>query len=162
MQTQSHFGKEEGNQMEEVQLACKIHPGMAEGTKIVFPKLGNSEIETADPADAIVTISTQPHELYRRFGSDLVFSQNITLVDALVGRDFKVPLMDGRLLPLHLTDIAAPGYKICISGEGIPIWDDVNGEITGKGNLFVEFNVEWPINRSDNIWKDLVKAFEKK
>ena len=144
---------------EEVQLACRINPGMPEGTKIVFPKLGHADQANSEPADAIVTVTTQQHQLYRRVGSDLVYTQNINLVDALVGTDFKVMLMDGRVLPMHLTDIAAPGYKVCISGEGVPVWDDVHNTIIGKGNLYIEFNVEWPINRSDNIWRDLVKAF---
>lgn len=145
---------------EEVQLACRINPGMADGTQIVFPKLGHADQPGSEPADAIVTVNTQQHQLFKRFGSDLVYTQQITLVDALLGTDFKVMLMDGRVLPMHLTDIAAPGYKICINGEGIPIWDDVHNAVVGKGDLFVEFEVEWPINRSDNIWKDLVKSFQ--
>jgi DnaJ-class molecular chaperone len=88
-----------------------------------------------------------------------VYTNQITLVDALVGRKFKVTLMDGRVLPMHLTDIAAPGYQICIPGEGVPIWDDVHNEVIGKGNLYIEFNVEWPSNRSDEIWGLLVNAF---
>jgi DnaJ-class molecular chaperone len=149
-----------GGQIEEVQLACRIHPGMADGTGIIFPKLGHADQPGSEPADAIVTVLTQPHRLYARYGSDLVYTQDITLVDALVGKKFKVPLMDARLLPMHLTDIAAPGYKICINGEGVPLWDEIHGEIVGKGNLYVEFNVEWPINRSDDIWADLVAAFQ--
>lgn len=148
-------------QTEEVQLACRIHPGMADGTKIVFPKLGHADQKGSEPADAIVTIITQPHRLYARYGNDLVFTQNITLVEALVGRKFKVPLMDGRVFPMHLTDIAAPGYKICINDEGVPIWDETHNEVIGKGNLYVEFNVEWPLNRSDEIWKGLVDEFSK-
>lgn len=146
---------------EEVQLACRIHPGMADGTRIVFPKLGHADQPGSEPADAIVTVSTQPHLLYARYGPDLVYTQNITLVDALAGRKFKVPLMDGRVLPMHLTDIAAPGYKICVGGEGVPVWDEVHGTVTGKGNLYIEFNVEWPINRSDEIWQGLVESFNK-
>ena len=146
---------------EEVQLACHIHPGMADGTRIVFPKLGHADHKESEPADAIVTLTTQPHLLFTRFGNDLVFTQKITLVDALVGRKFKVPLMDGRVLPMHLTDIAAPGYKICIRNEGMPIWDELHAEVIGKGNLYVEFDVEWPCNRSDEIWKQLVESFTK-
>ena len=144
---------------EEVQLACHIHPGMADGTRIVFPKLGHADHKESEPADAIVTLKTQPHLLFTRFGQDLVYTQKITLVDALVGRKFKVPLMDGRVLPMHLTDIAAPNYKICINNEGMPIWDETHAEVIGKGNLYVEFDVEWPINRSDEIWKQLIEAF---
>lgn len=151
-----------GGETEEVQLACHIHPGMADGTRIVFPKLGHADQKDSESADAIVTIKTQPHLLFTRFGNDLVFTQKITLVDALVGRKFKVPLMDGRVLPMHLTDIAAPGYKICIKNEGMPIWDDLHSEIMGKGDLYVEFDVEWPSNRSDEIWKQLVESFSKK
>jgi DnaJ-class molecular chaperone len=146
---------------EEVQLACKIHPGMPDGTRLVFPRLGHADQPGSEPSDAFVTVLTQPHILYARFGTDLVYTHPITLVDALVGRKFKVPLMDGRVLPMHLTDIAAPGYQICIPGEGVPIWDDVHNEVIGKGNLYIEFNVEWPSNRSDEIWGMLVAEFHK-
>jgi DnaJ-class molecular chaperone len=149
-----------GGGTEEVQFACRIHPGMEDGTRIVFPKLGHSDQPGSEPADAIVTVLTQPHLLYARYGFDLVYTQNITLPEALLGRKFKVPLMDGRVLPMHLTDISAPGYKICISGEGVPIWDEVHSKVIGKGNLFVEFNVEWPINRSDDIWAELLAGFK--
>jgi DnaJ-class molecular chaperone len=133
---------------------------MADGTRIVFPKLGHADQPGSESADAIVTVLTQPHLLYARYGSDLVYTQNITLVEALVGRKFKIPLMDGRVFPMHLTDIAAPGYQICINREGVPIWDEVHAEVIDKGNLYVEFNVDWPINRSDQIWTDLVTAFK--
>jgi DnaJ family protein B protein 13 len=149
-----------GGETEEVHFACRIHPGMEDGTRIVFPKLGHSDQPGSEPADAIVTILTQPHLLYARYGFDLVYTQNITLPEALLGRKFKVPLMDGRVLPMHLTDISAPGYKICISGEGVPMWDEVHSKVTGKGDLYVEFNVEWPINRSDDIWAELLAGFK--
>jgi DnaJ-class molecular chaperone len=150
-----------GGATEEVQLACRINPGMADGTRIIFPRLGHSDQPGSVPADAIVTILTQPHLMYARYGADLVYTQNITLTQAVLGRKFKVPLMDGRILPMHLTDISAPGYQICIDGEGVPIWDEVHNEVIGKGNLYVEFNVEWPLNRSDQIWGDLVRGFKK-
>jgi DnaJ-class molecular chaperone len=130
------------------------------GTPVVFPALGHGDQPGSEPADAIVTVVTQPHLLYARYGTDLVYTQNITLTEALVGRKFKVPLMDGRVLPMHLTDVSAPGYKICIAGEGVPIWDEVHGKVAGKGNLYVEFNVEWPMNRSDYIWENLVTSFK--
>jgi DnaJ-class molecular chaperone len=145
---------------EEVRFACKVHPGMADGTRMVFPGLGHSDQPGSDPADAIVTVLTEPNKLYARYGNDLVYTQNMTLTDALLGRKFKVTLMDGRVLPLHLTDISAPGYRICISGEGVPIWNDVHSEVIGKGDLYVEFKVEWPINRSDEIWGSLVSTFK--
>jgi DnaJ-class molecular chaperone len=145
---------------EEVQFACQIHPGMTDGTRIVFPALGHSDQPGSDPADAIVTVLTEPHLLYARYANDLVFTQHITLTDALLGRKFKVPLMDGLVLPLHLTDISAPGYRICINGEGVPIWDEVHNKVIGKGDLYVEFSVEWPVNRSDEIWASLVSSYK--
>jgi DnaJ-class molecular chaperone len=107
-----------------------------------------------------VTVTSQPHFIYARYGQDLVYTQNITLAEALTGRKFKVPLLDGRVLPMSLTEIASPGYKICVSGEGIPIWDEVHNEVTGHGNLYVAFSVEWPVNRSDAVWEQLVAGFQ--
>jgi hypothetical protein len=75
-----------------------------------------------------------------------LYTQNPTLVEALVGRKCKVPLIDGTVLPMHLTDIAAPVYPICISGEGVSIWDAIDSSALRKRDLFVEFNVEWPLN----------------
>jgi hypothetical protein len=68
--------------------------------------------------------------------------------------------MDERVLSMHLTDIATPGYTICTRRDAVSIWDNIYSTVLHKRNLFVEFNVERPINRSDEIWLHVVTALK--
>ncbi|KAI3771377.1 hypothetical protein L6452_02540 [Arctium lappa] len=123
-------------------LTINIKPGWKKGTKITFPDKGN-EHQGVIPADLVFIIDEKPHPVFKRDGNDLVFTQKISLVEALTATGYTVQLstLDGRSLTVPVVNsIISPTYEEVVKGEGMPI----PKEPTKKGNLRVKFNIKFP------------------
>ncbi|KAI3467412.1 hypothetical protein Pfo_024075 [Paulownia fortunei] len=124
--------------VEEV-LAIHIKPGWKKGTKITFPEKGNHEPGAA-PGDLIFVVDEKPHPIFKRDGNDLIISQKISLLDALTGKTLNITTLDGRDLPLTVSDVIKPGQEMVIENEGMPI----SKEPGKNGNLRIKFDVKFP------------------
>ena len=120
-------------------LPIEIKPGWKKGTKLTFPEKGNEEPGII-PADIIFVVEEKPHPVFKRDGNDLVFSQEITLLEALTGKTIDLITLDGRTLMIPLTDIINPDHEIVVPNEGMPI----SKEPGRKGNLRLKLNVRYP------------------
>ena len=121
-------------------MKINIEPGWKRGTKITFPEKGNQEPGTTSPADLIFVVDEKPHPFFKREGNDLVVTQKILLLEALVGKTLNLGTLDGRNLTIEVTDIVKPGYEKVIPNEGMPI----SKEPGKKGNLRIKFDVMFP------------------
>jgi DnaJ-class molecular chaperone len=63
-------------------LTIDIKPGWKTGTKITFPREGDQSPNTI-PADIVFIIKDKPHSLFKRDGSDLIYTANISLREVL-------------------------------------------------------------------------------
>ena len=95
-------------------------------------------------ADVVFIIVEKPHSLFRREGSDLYYTHRLPLVDALCGTNFTVQLLDGRQLPVTVSDVAGPNSQKVVRGEGMP-----NSKTGAKGDLRVQFNIVFPKRVND-------------
>lgn len=68
-------------------LEVQIKKGWKEGTKITFPKEGD-ETPTNIPADVVFVLKDKPHPVFRREGSDIIYTGKISLRD--VSYDYKL------------------------------------------------------------------------
>jgi DnaJ-class molecular chaperone len=50
-------------------------------------------------------VRDKAHPIFRREGTNLVYTQKIPLALALVGTTIHVPTLDGRVLDIPITDI---------------------------------------------------------
>ncbi|QCD82696.1 DnaJ-like protein subfamily B member 4 [Vigna unguiculata] len=131
------FGKLET--VEEI-LKIDIKPGWKKGTKITFPGKGNQEAEASAADDLIFVVDEKPHALFKRDGNDLVVTQKILLVEALVGKTLNLTTLDGRELTIQVTDVVKPKFVLVVPNEGMPI----SKELGKKGNLRIKFDVMFP------------------
>lgn len=51
--------------------------------------------------DLIFVIQEKPHETFTRKGADLYMKKTITLVEALIGFEFKVKHLDGTIFNIY-------------------------------------------------------------
>ncbi|KAL2344507.1 hypothetical protein Fmac_005792 [Flemingia macrophylla] len=121
-------------------LKIDIKPGWKKGTKITFPGKGNQQAENTDPDDLIFVVDEKPHSFFKRDGNDLVVSQKILLLEALVGRTLNMTTLDGRELTIEVTNVVKHGYVLVVPNEGMPI----SKEPGKKGNLRIKFDVMFP------------------
>lgn len=120
-------------------LTIEIKPGWKKGTKITFPEKGNEQRGIV-PSDLIFIIDEKPHLVFKRDGNDLIFTQKISLVEALTGYTVQVTTLDGRTLTIPINSIISPTYEEVVKGEGMPI----PKEPSKKGNLRIKFNIKFP------------------
>ncbi|KAM9856527.1 dnaJ homolog subfamily B member 1b [Aulostomus maculatus] len=126
-------------------LEVQIKKGWKEGTKITFPKEGD-ETPTNIPADIVFVLKDKLHSVFKRDGSDIVYTAKISLRDALCGCTINAPTLGGRTVPVSSTDIVHPGMKRRISGEGLPYPKRPDR----RGDLIVEYEVKFPERLSES------------
>jgi len=124
---------------EEKIIKVTVQPGWKENTKLTFPNSGDEEVDM-ETGDLILVLKEKPHPRFKRDKNDLVYTAKISLLQALTGTVVDVELLDGRILPVAVNDIAKPGYKVVVPGEGMPLAKDSKS----KGNLVVDFDVQYP------------------
>ena len=115
-----------------------IAAGFKNGTKITFP-LEGSESKDFPPADLIFVVEELPHTKYQRVKDDLLYTAQISLLDALTSASISVKTLDERTFQVLFGEIIHPNFKKIVEGEGMPITK------TGqKGNLIISFDIVFP------------------
>ncbi|XP_046576033.1 dnaJ homolog subfamily B member 4-like [Haliotis rubra] len=137
--------------MEEKILTVDIKPGWKAGTKITFPKEGDQKPHNI-PADIVFVLKDKHHPQFLREGSDIRYKAKVLLRDALCGTTIHVPTVDGRKIPLNISDVIKPGSIKRIQGEGLP-YPKQAGK---RGDLIIEFSVAFPDKLSQAV-KDNLK-----
>ncbi|XP_069482915.1 dnaJ homolog subfamily B member 5 isoform X1 [Ambystoma mexicanum] len=120
-------------------LNIVIKRGWKEGTKITFPKEGDSTPDNI-PADIVFLLKDKPHAHFKRDGTNVVYTAKISLKEALCGCTVNIPTIDGRVIPLPCSDVIKPGTVKRLRGEGMPF----PKVPTQRGDLIVEFQVRFP------------------
>jgi len=92
------------NRTEAKLLSINVGPGWKNGTKITFKNEGD-EIADKTPGDVTYILREKPHPLFHREGKNLVRKVNLSLRQALTGANLDITTLDGRVLPVAVTDI---------------------------------------------------------
>jgi len=94
------------------------------------------------PGDVVFLIEEQKHARFVRSGDNLISRRSITVGEALTGIKFDVQTLDGKTVPIDLTNqvIGAPNFQKAIANKGMP-----KSKSPGQfGHLVCEFDVQWP------------------
>lgn len=125
-------------------ITVGVDRGMRDGERIVRRGDGDGIPGQVTPGDRIIVLKQLPHQRFTRHGDDLHVVHHVPLIQALtcsgsvaiphltMGRTLLCRLHDG----IHIT----PGSVFRIEGEGMP----VGGSPFDKGDLYVEFRVDFP------------------
>lgn len=124
-------------------LEIYIPKGAKHGTKQVFRGEAD-EMPDTTPGDVVVVLQQKEHATFKRQSHHLFIKKTITLQEALCGYNFSISLLDKRVLVVKSNgkddDIINPGDFRSIEDEGMPHNDNPNI----KGNLYIEFSIEFP------------------
>ena len=106
------------------------------------------------PGHLYVDVHVAPHDRFEREGGDLVCRESLSFVDAALGTEIDVALLDGKTERIEIPGGTQPGSVITRPGLGAP---DVNGR--GRGNLHVVLQVDVPRKLSRRA-KKLLRELE--
>jgi molecular chaperone DnaJ len=130
--------KGEGRLLRLRTVDAKIPAGVEDGTRIRFA--GGGEVgQFGGPAgDLYVVLHVKEHQFFARDGNDLHCVVPISVAQAAMGAEIRVPTMDGEH-NLKIPEGTQPGTTFRVRNKGVPV---LNGH--GKGDLYVEVRVQVP------------------
>jgi len=99
-------------------LDIRIPPGLTDGQQIRLRGQGGEGFGGAEAGDALVTITVEPHSLFRRDGQDIHMSLPVSLPEAVLGARVETPTIHG---PVSVTIPAGSnsGTILRLKGKGI-------------------------------------------
>ncbi len=135
------------------ELKIKIPTGIDDGTRIRLSGEGMPGTSGGQNGDLYIFVTIHEHKLYSRQGSDLFVQIPISMVCAALGGMVEIPAIDGHKIEVKVAPGTQSGAHIKIKSEGMPKIRSVD-----KGDLWVEFKVETPINLNPRQ-KELLEEF---
>jgi DnaJ family protein A protein 2 len=127
-----------------------------EGDKIILEGEAD-QVPGQEPGDIVFHIVEEDHPIFRRAGSDLTATIDVTLAEALTGfHRVVIKHLDGRGIELQHPKksgyVLSPGQVLKVPGEGMPMkrGDD-------RGDLYLVVNIKFP----DENWKPSAAVLER-
>lgn len=103
--------------------------------------------------DLIVRVRVQPHPKFKRDGRDIFYDEEISMIDATLGKEISVPNLEG-IEKIKVEQGSQPNTIIKLKGKGVP---GVNS--SSRGDQYVRLVVKIP-KKLNKHQKNLLKEFE--
>ena len=141
-----------GQQRRRKTIKVNIPAGIDNGQIISLRGQGNAGKNGGPAGDLQIVVSVQPHQLFRRDGSDVYCEAPITFTQAVLGGEMEIPTIDGKV-KYDIPEGTQTGTTFRLRGKGIP---NMNGR--GRGDQFVTVYIETPRNLNREQ-KEALKKF---
>ena len=128
-----------------------IPKGIDDGELILLKDKGNVLNETCK-GDIKIFVKIENDSMFKRVGLDLVLEKSINLKDALCGFSFEITYINGKSYTLNNNsgNIIPHGFRKIIPNMGLE-------RENHKGNMVIEFNVQFPEKLSESVIASLKK-----
>jgi DnaJ-class molecular chaperone len=122
-----------------------VPKGVDDGEMIILKDKGNVMNENCK-GDIKIFVKIENDSIFRRAGLDLVLEKKITLKEALCGFSFEINYINGKSYTLNnnVGNIIPHGFKKVIPNMGLE-------RDQHKGNMVIEFNVQFPEKLSESV-----------
>lgn len=145
----------EGRHKKEEKISVSIPAGVDNNQIIKVKGKGEAGKRGGDPGDLYVRIMIKPNPIFERDGDDIYMRKNITFSQAALGDKVKIPTLEKENIVIKVPNGIESGKMLKISRRGIPHFSGV-----GRGNLYIEFNVETP-EKLTKRQKELLEELKK-
>ena len=119
-------------------IPVKIPAGVEDGTRMRFGGQGEAGVFGGPSGDLYVVLHVKEHPFFEREGNDLYCAVPVSITQAALGAEVKIPTLDGEHT-LKIPEGTQSGTAFRVRHKGVP---QLNGH--GKGDLFVEVRVQTP------------------
>ena len=136
------------------EIVVRVPAGVDTGTRLRVRGEGEPGEHGGPPGDLYVVLHVEPSKKYERQGQDLIYTCEISFVQAALGHRVDVPGLKGPL-PLDIPKGIQSGTLLRLKGEGMPYPGRSN-----RGDLLVEVKVLTPTRISDRQ-AELLREFER-
>ena len=132
----------QGRSRQEKVLGIKIPAGVEEGMRLRVSGEGESGAYGGPAGDLYVVLHVREHSYFEREGSDLYCTVPLSIAQAALGTEIKVPTLKGQER-LRIPEGTQSGSVFRMRGLGMP-----RVEEGGRGDLYVRVQVMVPTNLS--------------
>jgi DnaJ-class molecular chaperone len=136
------------------EVEFKIPPGIQDGKQVRLRGQGMPSPGGGPAGDVLITVSIEPHPLFKVDGQNLRLDLPITLYEAVLGAKVRVPTLDGAV-QLSIPPNTSSGRVFRLKGKGLP----------GKpvaGDLYVTTRIELPDGKDAELEELMKKWREQK
>jgi len=135
-------------------LEITVPKGIDNGQSIRLSGKGETGEKGAPAGDLYITITVSPHKLFTREGVNLFLEIPITFVQAALGDEISIPVLDGGTEKYNLKAGTQPGAIVQLRGKGVP---NVHNP-RSVGDLVIKLNVTVPTQMNERQ-KELLRNF---
>lgn len=133
-------------------VKVEVPAGIAGGQRLRLGGEGGAGAQGGRPGDLFVRVIVPPDDHFVRDGDDLIYRQDVTMIEAALGTVAYVPALDGAF-ELKLPAGTQPGEVKVYRNRGVPRLQGY-----GRGDLKVVVNVLVPRRLSDEQ-RELLEQF---
>lgn len=137
-----------------------IPAGINHGQTVILRGAGNKGANGGPAGDLLVTVSVARHSVFTRDGYDVHLTVPITFVQAALGADIEIPVLDSTEKATGKMSFSIPegtqsGEQFRLGGKGIPVVHR-----SARGDMILTVQVEVPKNLNSEQ-KDALVNFAK-
>jgi molecular chaperone DnaJ len=135
-------------------IRVTIPPGVDTGTRLRVSGEGEGGYRRAEAGDLYVELRVRDHDIFEREGDHLYAKIQISYLQALLGAEIEVPVLDGKA-KLSVPSCTQPDHILSLKGQGIP-------SLRGgrRGDIQFEVSVEFPTKLKEEEHKLLAQIAE--
>jgi len=119
------------------EINIEVPAGMEDGEMIRFTARGEAVFGGA-PGDLYVKVHVKRHSTYRKEGHNLLATIAVNLTDALLGGEYQLDTLDGKLI-IKIPEGIQSGEQLRIKGRGVPF-----GKGGSRGDIYLTIKVNIP------------------
>lgn len=143
----------QGRTRSERSLNVSIPAGIEDGSRIRLSGEGEPGTRGGPAGDLYVFVKIRPHEIFEREGSSLFCKVPIPFTTAALGGSIDVPTIEGGKARVSVPEGTQSGKQFRLKGKGMSIL-----RRTARGDMFIEVQVETPVNLTKRQ-KELLQEF---
>lgn len=117
-----------GTVRKQPKIKVKIPAGIDDGQTVVLRGEGEPGEKGGPNGDLYITLKIKKHSIYIRKGNNVLCEIPITITQATLGAELKIPMVDGTKVTYKIPDGTQTGTKFVIKGKGFKA---VNSTVQG-------------------------------
>jgi molecular chaperone DnaJ len=141
-----------GRAMSTRTIQARIPAGVADGQRIKLAGKGASGERGGPNGDLYVRVHVDKHPVFGRSAHNLTLTVPITIAEATLGADIKVPTLNGMPVSIRIEPGTPNGRTLRVRGKGVRRKDGT------VGDLLVTVNVQVPTELNDKA-KSALETF---
>ncbi len=136
-------------------FSVDIPKGSESGLRLKMAEKGSTQNATILAGDLYISIHVKEHNTFRRMRADLFLNKELTMVNAALGCDIKVPTIEGREIIVTIPPGTQSNHKIRLKSKGMPLLRQPQI----RGDMYINISVLVPIDLTEKQ-KQILKDFE--